>query len=748
MVPFSSLKSYMIVGFILVATIPIVIIGLTSLQTISNGMKKEIEHRNILLSNSLAGETDRFLKESVSLTRQIKNILEKKSLLKNHQIIEYLNLVISNYSFFNRIKILDQQGIVHYIAPFDKNIIGINLSNQDFFNEQKNPNSPYWSNTFISLENGFPTISLSMKYANGIVVADLNLAALNAIVSNIRLGKTSYTQIIDKNGVTIAHINPKLVLERENVMHLDYIKKGLEGQEGTFNFIDHAIDKIASITHVKSTDWIVAVVQSEEEAYRSIKRIEFILLAGTTGAIIFAIIIAIYILRGVLIPLFHLSESSREISEGNYQAQLPEKSYREIDHLSASFKKMMQSLEVRERMLRSSETKFRTLIETITYGVRECDVSGMITFCNSAYDKMFGVKPGSLIGEPIWHDMPGKDQEEFIDHHKFIIENQPYHTPVVTRKITKAGKIIDVKIDWEYKRNEKKELIGFIAIITDITKRKAAERELKRSHEELEQRVAERTKELSIATEASESANKAKTEFLSNISHELRTPMHQILSYSKFGEDKTDIVTIEKLKHYFSQIRNIGARLMSLLNDLLDLSKLEAGQMEYNMDRHDLRRLTENLLMDYKALVTEKSISLRFEDSNIDTEVWCDKQRIQQVIHNLLSNAIKYTPELGEILIFLKSDQLITKNGIGNQKITKGIRISIKDRGIGIPESELDSVFDKFVQSSRTKTGAGGTGLGLAICHEFVVAHGGQIWVENNLDGGTTFSFILPDQKK
>ena len=216
MVPFSSLKSYMIVGFILVATIPIVIIGLTSLQTISNGMKKEIEHRNILLSNSLAGETDRFLKESVSLTRQIKNILEKKSLLKNHQIIEYLNLVISNYSFFNRIKILDQQGIVHYIAPFDKNIIGINLSNQDFFNEQKNPNSPYWSNTFISLENGFPTISLSMKYANGIVVADLNLAALNAIVSNIRLGKTSYTQIIDKNGVTIAHINPKLVLEREN----------------------------------------------------------------------------------------------------------------------------------------------------------------------------------------------------------------------------------------------------------------------------------------------------------------------------------------------------------------------------------------------------------------------------------------------------------------------------------------------------------------------------------------------------
>jgi hypothetical protein len=129
-----------------------------------------------MLSLSLAGEVERFLEESVSLTKQIKNILGKKTIFKDQQIIEYLNLVIRNYSFFDRIKILDQEGIVRYIAPFDNNILGINLSKQDFYLNHKILDTPYWSNTFISLENGFPTISLSIKYDNGIVVADLNLA--------------------------------------------------------------------------------------------------------------------------------------------------------------------------------------------------------------------------------------------------------------------------------------------------------------------------------------------------------------------------------------------------------------------------------------------------------------------------------------------------------------------------------------------------------------------------------------------
>jgi signal transduction histidine kinase len=185
-------------------------------------------------------------------------------------------------------------------------------------------------------------------------------------------------------------------------------------------------------------------------------------------------------------------------------------------------------------------------------------------------------------------------------------------------------------------------------------------------------------------------------------------------------------------------------RLMSLLNDLLDLSKLEAGQIEYDMECHNLKKMFDDLILEYNTILAEKGISLQFENNDINADVVCDKLRIEQVIHNLLSNAIKFTQDSREILIFFKEDQLEIENEAGIINTCEGIRISVKDYGIGIPEDELDSVFEKFIQSSKTKTGAGGTGLGLSICREFVLAHNGKIWVENNPEGGTTFSFILP----
>ena len=273
----------------------------------------------------------------------------------------------------------------------------------------------------------------------------------------------------------------------------------------------------------------------------------------------------------------------------------------------------------------------------------------------------------------------------------------------------------------------------------DISHRKKAEEERRNLHSELEKKVEIRTAEYKKAKEEAETANRLKSEFLANMSHELRTPMHGILNYSKFGFDKIHKIDTEKSRHYFRQIRIAGDRLMSLLNNLLDLSRLEAGKEIYKMEPVNLWQVIKDAIVELQPLSKEKSLHIELPDPATQTKVYCDEFKIGQLIRNLLSNAIMYSGEGGAIEIRFREQKIQTE-----MNSTSAIEVSISDQGIGIPENELETVFDKFTQSSRTNTGAGGTGLGLAISKEIIEAHHGTIWAENNPEGGTKFSFLLP----
>jgi PAS domain S-box-containing protein len=282
---------------------------------------------------------------------------------------------------------------------------------------------------------------------------------------------------------------------------------------------------------------------------------------------------------------------------------------------------------------------------------------------------------------------------------------------------------------------------GLIGLVRDITERKQVEQELERHRHHLQEMVEERTNDYRRAMEQAERANQAKSEFLANMSHELRTPMHAILGFSRQALKRLNHSGDEKLTVMLTNIQTSGNRLLNLLNDLLDLSKLEAGKMNFNFEEQDICTLIEQAFMEVDSLLAAKHITAKLQVAQqTNTVLPLDHKLMMQVLMNLIANAIKFSPESSRITVSLSFAKINDK---------PALKLAVEDQGIGIPEGELELVFDKFAQSSKTKSGAGGTGLGLSITRQIVGIHNGRIMAENVKNAGAVFTVLLPyNQKK
>jgi signal transduction histidine kinase len=252
------------------------------------------------------------------------------------------------------------------------------------------------------------------------------------------------------------------------------------------------------------------------------------------------------------------------------------------------------------------------------------------------------------------------------------------------------------------------------------------------AQQELERKVEERTQELSKALEEIKAVSKRKTDFVSSVSHELRTPLTSIKGYASILlSEKLGKLPLE-IKERLEKINRHSDELVQLVNDLLDISRLESGKISMKIEKLNLKEIIEGIkdLMDVQ--LKEKNIKFNFELSSDTEYVLADRQQLERVFINLIGNAIKFTPQGGAISIKTSS-------------LDGFCQIDITDTGIGIPEESLNSIFDEFYRvDNPINQKIKGTGLGLPLVKRIVEAHGGKIWVTSKLNVGSTFSFTLP----
>jgi PAS domain S-box-containing protein len=368
-------------------------------------------------------------------------------------------------------------------------------------------------------------------------------------------------------------------------------------------------------------------------------------------------------------------------------------------------------LEAAQRKLRAQLAMTGQLMEISPSPSSVTDVSRRYILVNKAWEDFTGRRREEVIGQLAGAHLSPQQRTLSEARDQLLLqtgEPQRYEDAYTHGD----GSVRAVMVNKALLRDEEGRPAGILSAVVDVSEFRDAERA---------------TRE---ARDAAEEASRAKTEFIANISHELRTPLQSILGFSELGIARGR--AHERLASMFSEIHDSGQRMLALVNDLLDVSKIESTVGTFHLERTDLRPLVRTVVRELEPLMLGKQVRLEMNLSELPLLVKVDPTRLQQVVRNVLANAIKFSPARG----------VIDLSGV----TTPGgeVLISVRDQGPGIPSDELDRVFEAFVQSSKTKDGSGGTGLGLAICRKILEVHGGRIHAENLPRGGTAFHIHLP----
>jgi PAS domain S-box-containing protein len=413
-----------------------------------------------------------------------------------------------------------------------------------------------------------------------------------------------------------------------------------------------------------------------------------------------------------------ISKIARNITERNEAAEALVASNLRLNLLT------QQEANARAEMF--AERRFRELIENAPDAILQVNAAGAIVIANRTAETMFCYTREELMGQNVDLLVPEANRTAHPAHRKAFAAaglTRPMGLGLDLFAQRKDGTKFPVEISLSPMKTESG--VHVTAVIRDVTERKLTEHRVRILQESYMMELEARQKE-------AERLNQLKSEFMASISHELRTPLHTIIGFTELLQEEGEGPLNNKQMRFLHHIRVDSEHLLGLINDVLDLSRIEAGGLHLRTETVGLLKIVAESINAIAPYADSKSVSIRMGDYLDVFSVWADPLRLRQILYNLLSNGAKFTGAGGEVLV-----DAVLEEGY--------VRITVSDTGLGIAPEERTRIFEKFYQVGFTPVGVReGTGLGLAICKQLVEMQGGTIWVESELGKGSQFHFTLP----
>jgi signal transduction histidine kinase/HAMP domain-containing protein len=627
-----------------------------------------------------------------------------------------------------------------------------------------------------------PYMTLSMKrqgQGEGVTAAELNLKLVWDVVSQVKTGEKGYAYVVDPRGILIAHHDISLVLQKTDLSRLPQVQAAILGLRSPgAEVLEAGIGQdlrgesvLTGSSSISPLGWSVFVEQPASEAfsplYDSILGTLALLALGLGLAIVTCLILA----RSMARPIQTLQAGAARIGAGALDQRIEVRTGDELeslaDHfnsmatqLQASYANLEQKVVERTRELSEALQQLKALgevslavsstlnLETVltaivTRAVQLSGTAGGVVYeyvearqefyprvTHQMEEELFEAVRGTpirlgeaAIGRASVSRAPFQVPDIIDDHdygatHLRPILVQLGYRSLLAVPLLREERIVGGLVIW------RREPGKFSAKVVNLLQTFATQSVMAIENARLFREVEEKGREL-------EAASKHKSQFLANMSHELRTPLNAILGYTELVLDNIYGDVSEKVRDVLTRLEQSGRHLLALINDVLDLSKIEAGQLNLSPSVYSMQDVVQTVFTGVEPLAAEKKLALKTTVAPDLPLGFGDERRLSQVFLNLVGNAIKFT-EAGEV-------------GVEVKAIDSAFLVEVSDTGPGIALSDQERIFEEFHQIDNTSARKkGGTGLGLSISKRIVEMHGGRIWVESSPGKGSTFWFTLP----
>ncbi|MBW2038544.1 MAG: PAS domain S-box protein [Deltaproteobacteria bacterium] len=570
---------------------------------------------------------------------------------------------------------------------------------------------------------GIYSISIGIRVDNekgnfiGIIKAAIDVTGLikEAVIATKKY-ETTEIELITKDGRLIYATKPYKFLE--DVSEKEFFKN-IKGESGFFVAEEGGREKLFSYAHSKGyrdfegLQWMLVVRHDAEEVLKPAFVLRNSMIAASLILITMSILIAFFISRSISKPVTKLRDATIEIARGNLDTQVEVESNDEIGELATSFKKMIEDL----RRTTVSRDYTRGLFEANLDALVTLSAEGKITDVNRAMELITGLSSKELIGTDFSNYFIDPDAARKV-YQQVFRDNYVRDYPLEIKH--RDGRVTPVLYNASVYKDAQGRVAGVFAAARDITERRRAEEALKQSAEQLEEANI-RLKE----------ADRLKSIFLASMSHELRTPLNSIIGF-------TGIILMgmvgeisEEQRKQLIMVKNSAHHLLSLINDLLDISKIEAGKVELSLEEFRLDDVVGEVVETFSPAVMERGLELLTEVPEGITP-FSDRRRVKQVLMNLVSNAVKFTDQ-GSVRITAR----VLRD--------ENLEMRVTDTGIGIKKEGVNRLFEPFQQIDMSLTKKyEGTGLGLYLCKKLLALLGGEISAKSEYDRGSEFTFTIP----